>query len=326
MKRFVCIISILLVCCINVACGHEHDWKAATCTEAMMCTGCGAVQGEPLDHIYENATCEKPKVCLECGKELGEPIGHEFEKATCTQPQICIRCGKEQGERVAHSTEFGVCTSCKIYQGEEIVDKIEKIIEDKKEKGEELIYYISDYLEASNYTTRSYIEISDIVKLQFKDMIPFYEEVIELCGNYPELDDLKQSVSSLIEVLQLREYPKTRSGAQLFFDDLESYVYAMATVQLKLIVVKDQIMTINEESEKVEESNKTNHVRDIEILSYYNSVMDPLNEDITKTDDELEQMSQRVIEDIEEKYGLSFEEIMAIIGDAELQKEFYSNQ
>ena len=39
-----------------------HNWQAATCKEAKICSACGLIEGEALDHNYENG------ICTECGK------------------------------------------------------------------------------------------------------------------------------------------------------------------------------------------------------------------------------------------------------------------
>ena len=40
-------ISMLFTLC---ACGHEHSWTEASCTEPKTCAVCGATEGEPLGH------------------------------------------------------------------------------------------------------------------------------------------------------------------------------------------------------------------------------------------------------------------------------------
>ena len=76
------IISLLLVAAMALtlcACGHEHIWTPATCTEPKTCAECSETEGEPLGHVFKNATHFAASECEVCGAVEGEPLAPDFE-------------------------------------------------------------------------------------------------------------------------------------------------------------------------------------------------------------------------------------------------------
>lgn len=61
------------------ACGHEHEWEDATCTEPKTCSKCGETEGEALEHTWIEANYQEPKTCSVCGTTEGEPLPADFE-------------------------------------------------------------------------------------------------------------------------------------------------------------------------------------------------------------------------------------------------------
>lgn len=102
------VISLCLTLPLLVACGHEHVWKEATCTEPATCEECGETQGEPLGHEWEDATCKTPKTCSVCGATEGEKLGHDWIPATHESPKTCARCGKTSGEPLMYDVPAGL--------------------------------------------------------------------------------------------------------------------------------------------------------------------------------------------------------------------------
>ena len=106
------------------ACGHEHEWKEATCTTPKTCMTCEETEGEALGHEWEGATCTEPKTCVTCGETEGEALGHEWEEATCTEPKTCVTCGETEGEALGHEwseatcIELKTCATCGETEGE----------------------------------------------------------------------------------------------------------------------------------------------------------------------------------------------------------------
>ena len=103
--------SLLVSCCLALllaACGHEHVWKAATCTEPATCEECGETEGEPLGHTWVEATCTEPKICSVCGETEGEPLGHDWQPATHESPETCSRCGETRGDVLLYEIPAGL--------------------------------------------------------------------------------------------------------------------------------------------------------------------------------------------------------------------------
>ncbi|MCD7821395.1 MAG: hypothetical protein LUG64_04205 [Clostridiales bacterium] len=121
------------------ACGHEHTWVDATCTEPQTCSECGKTEGEALGHTWVDATCTAPKTCSVCGETEGEALGHTWVDATCTEPKTCSVCGETEGEALGHTIsewtvskeatcseegeETGTCSVC----GETVQQTLEKL-------------------------------------------------------------------------------------------------------------------------------------------------------------------------------------------------------
>ena len=82
-----------------------HTWTDATCTEAQICTTCGAAGAGPLGHTWADATCTDPQTCTTCGVTEGEAKGHTWADATCTTPKTCATCGMIEGETLGHHYE-----------------------------------------------------------------------------------------------------------------------------------------------------------------------------------------------------------------------------
>ncbi|MGN0338677.1 MAG: hypothetical protein ACI4EE_14380 [Lachnospiraceae bacterium] len=138
MKRKVTLLFI--VCALSLtACGHEHTFSEATCTEPKTCTVCGATEGEPVGHSFEDATCTRPATCSICGATRGSKLDHDWIDATCTAPSTCSRCGETKGEPLEHVVENGeiiseptctepgeikgICSMC----NQEVVAKLEPL-------------------------------------------------------------------------------------------------------------------------------------------------------------------------------------------------------
>lgn len=109
---------ICLAIMTGIGCGEcQHEWKAADCDNASICSLCGAVSGEPLGHELEPATCTKEPTCKRCGKKEGNALGHSFLEATCTTPRTCSICNMKDGDPLGHDFEPATCTepeTCKI--------------------------------------------------------------------------------------------------------------------------------------------------------------------------------------------------------------------
>ena len=110
MKKSIAVILALVIALILCACGHEHTWVEATCTEPKTCSECKETEGEPLGHTWVEATCTEPKKCSVCGEIEGKPLGHTWVEATCTEPKKCSVCGETEGEPLGHTWVDATCT------------------------------------------------------------------------------------------------------------------------------------------------------------------------------------------------------------------------
>ena len=105
--KLVC--GIIALVMLN-ACGHQHKWTEATCTEPATCQECGETDGEALGHVWEAASCTEAETCSRCGETRGVALGHAWKEATCTAAKICSRCGAVEGEALGHTWEEATCT------------------------------------------------------------------------------------------------------------------------------------------------------------------------------------------------------------------------
>ena len=62
---------------------HQHVFSDATCTQPKTCE-CGETQGVSLEHEWKAATCTKASVCTLCGKTDGKPKEHTYNNGKCT--------------------------------------------------------------------------------------------------------------------------------------------------------------------------------------------------------------------------------------------------
>ncbi len=137
--RMSIVLTLMVGAMMLSACGHEHTWEEATCTEPKTCSECGETEGEALGHTWKEATCTEAKTCSVCGETEGEALGHTWVEATCTTPKTCSVCGATEGEALGHQvsewetteeascseegTEQGTCETC----NETITRAIDKV-------------------------------------------------------------------------------------------------------------------------------------------------------------------------------------------------------
>ena len=62
----------------------------------------------------------------------------------------------------------------------------------------------------------------------------------------------------------------------------------------------------------------------MEVLAYINGIMDPLNEDMSLSDEYLEEKADEVWKQAEEKFDVTEMDIYSILSDTDLVKEYYS--
>lgn len=131
MKTRVLILFMTLGMMIGITgCGHEHQWRKATCERPKTCVTCGETEGKKLKHSWVEATYEEAKHCEECGKTKGEPLKEEVEEIEQAETEEMVT------EAVTTEVENDVIT--------ESEDKIiqELLIAEKQDLG-----YVELYLE-----------------------------------------------------------------------------------------------------------------------------------------------------------------------------------
>ena len=129
MKRrlFIIVPMLALLLALLTGCGCEHQWSAATCTEAKTCSLCNESEGAPLGHTWQDATCTEAKTCSVCGATDGEALGHDWQDATCTAPKTCAACALTEGDLLPHDWQEATteapktCSACQATEGSKLI-------------------------------------------------------------------------------------------------------------------------------------------------------------------------------------------------------------
>ena len=79
-KKVIYMLIVMSLSTMLVACGHEHTWVEATCTQAKHCSECEEIEGEALLHTFTEANYQQPAICEVCGITEGEKLQADFEK------------------------------------------------------------------------------------------------------------------------------------------------------------------------------------------------------------------------------------------------------
>lgn len=105
-----------ITCTLFSACGHEHTWIAATCTEPKTCTVCGETEGKALGHtttdwtVVEEATCSEKGVEASICSVCGQTVRRYIDKIDHT-PGECVvtkdATETESGERTQYCSVCG---------------------------------------------------------------------------------------------------------------------------------------------------------------------------------------------------------------------------
>ncbi|MBS7398652.1 MAG: hypothetical protein KIG32_09625, partial [Ruminiclostridium sp.] len=219
MKKLICLALSAVMLLLATACGHEHTFADATCTEPKTCTECGETEGEAKGHTFAEATCTEAKKCTVCGATEGEPAGHNFKEATCTDAKKCTVCGATEGEALGHSVSIGKCSRCNEIVGKEDYDKLMAIFETANsynakatDASEESDAYINSYdLVNAYYCFCDIADYHQYMQSELSDALP-------ILNKYSELSNLKSKVQSIVNY-NVRK--PSSSSAQDLIDFLE---------------------------------------------------------------------------------------------------------
>ena len=92
---------------------HTHVGGEATCSSGPVCTECGEVYGEAIEHSFNDATCTTPAKCTVCGTTSGEADAHAWTEADCDTPKTCSVCGTTEGSAKGHTWTEADCDTPK---------------------------------------------------------------------------------------------------------------------------------------------------------------------------------------------------------------------
>ena len=74
MKKVILFVLMSAMVLGLTACGHEHTFSEATCTEPKTCTECGEIEGEALGHTVEVGTCAN------CNETMNQELMEEIKE------------------------------------------------------------------------------------------------------------------------------------------------------------------------------------------------------------------------------------------------------
>ena len=99
-RKFIYTLLAISLSTILTACGHEHTWVEATCTQPKHCSECEEIEDNILEHSWVEVTCAEAKHCSKCGITEGEALPHTLTEANFQQPATCEVCGETDGEKL----------------------------------------------------------------------------------------------------------------------------------------------------------------------------------------------------------------------------------
>lgn len=99
-KKIIYMLLAMSVSTMLTACGHEHTWVDASCTQPKTCSECGETEGDVIEHVWVDATCAEQKHCSMCGETEGESLPHTLTEANYQEPATCEICGETEGDKL----------------------------------------------------------------------------------------------------------------------------------------------------------------------------------------------------------------------------------
>ena len=178
------------------ACGHEHSWIDATCTEPKTCSKCGETEGEPLGHEWVEATCDNPKTCSVCGQTEGEALGHtpgdweiieeESDSKSGRRVRKCTICGK-QIEEEEFETRGDIELAYKAYRaGLKLVSSMDRYMDDPEANSLYDDYFPLSFEFGSCKTEYYKSEPGLTISLELEAFDSHASEWAKLASKYPE--------------------------------------------------------------------------------------------------------------------------------------------
>lgn len=130
-------------------------------------------------------------------KTVSDIHDHSYTEATCENPRTCTICGKTDGDVLPHTTNIGKCENCGKLQNEElsktIINNISSISENTTN--------CNDIVQSANIDSaidcfNKFLDVSD----KIKNNNEYLEKIIELCGDYEELKNIKGNCINLLSL------------------------------------------------------------------------------------------------------------------------------
>lgn len=172
------------------------------------------------EHEFADADCGEKKVCTICGYESNEVVEHTWNEATCTSPKTCAKCGETEGDALGHSTEYGICSRC----GEKVgTDLDKKIMAEANLISSNTVAtgkVISDYFDMYDNVSYSLIVASADGIVKNKEE---YDSVIELCGTYSELSDIKEKAQKAKNSIPVKPSAETNAEVKRWLNEFADY-------------------------------------------------------------------------------------------------------
>ena len=158
---------------------------------------------------------------------------HTWIEATCTVPKTCKECGATEGTAKGHTTSIGICSDCGQAQGKDIVDKINKKIDEAYELESEAVQMMQDGV--NNLSFDTYKMSLDL----FTDAKECYSVAFETCGNYEEPSYVKQKLKEAIDSVPTEILGFDNESNRIYGEAAKNFIAAGTEAQLAGIKLDD---------------------------------------------------------------------------------------
>lgn len=158
-----------------------------------------------------------------CQQE-GKPEKHEdhgtmqiWQNANCQSPKKCLLCGYTEGELGDHSTKVGTCRHCNEFQNEELFENIKTELSGLVENLNGAYNFLVEKEDEPMISEEMLGIAVQVVDPTFEKEKGKLENIIELCGDFEELSDIKKNAEKALE-----NYPVKPEGKT--FNDYREYI------------------------------------------------------------------------------------------------------
>ena len=121
-----------------------------------------------------------------------------------------------------HSVSVGVCSKCNQIVGQDLVQKIGVYLESSATRASSAALKLTIITDYDNFYDGFYTQALKFIE-DMKSINADYDNAIELCGNIPELRDLKASIIDLQSALPLSVSGSDHESFHAFTDDVQTF-------------------------------------------------------------------------------------------------------